>query len=118
MLGRSRPGCAIPSIHVFLLSSIAAYTVSPVSACASMLVMIAAPQMLMKTAIVGGLDQPPSIGSFCSTTSAHRSRMAIRLERVRRQSLPDSVEEVRSCRRLVWLIQSGPGDRSGSDDGG
>src|ERR1051325_11547350 len=32
--------------------------------------------------------------------------------------LPDCVEEVRSCRRFVWLIQSGPGDRSAFDDGG
>src|SRR5215472_12491009 len=30
------------------------------------------------------------------------------------RSRADSVEEVRSCRRVVWLIQSGPGDRSGS----
>src|ERR1700730_14791386 len=29
----------------------------------------------------------------------------------------DTVEEVGSCRRLAGLIQSGPGDRSGSDDG-
>src|SRR5258707_5759947 len=29
-----------------------------------------------------------------------------------------SVEEVRSCRRLAGLIQSGPEDRSGSHDGG
>src|SRR3982750_3456556 len=32
--------------------------------------------------------------------------------------LPDCGEEVRSCRRFVWLIQSGPGDRSAFDDGG
>src|SRR6266478_2089637 len=64
MLGRSRSGCAMPSIHVFLLSSIAAYTVSRASAGASVLLMIAAPQMLMKTAIVGGLDQPPSEDLF------------------------------------------------------
>src|SRR5207248_500057 len=32
--------------------------------------------------------------------------------------LPDSVEEVRSCRRWAELIQSGPGDRSECDDGG
>jgi hypothetical protein len=53
-------GMCDASIHVFLLSSIAAYTVSRASAGASVLLMIAAPQMLMKTAIVGGLDQPPS----------------------------------------------------------
>src|SRR5437764_14472440 len=33
-------------------------------------------------------------------------------------SWPDTVEEVGSCQPLAGLIQSGPGDRSGSDDGG
>src|SRR5438309_1764642 len=33
-------------------------------------------------------------------------------------SCPDTVEEVRSCQRLAGLIQSGPGDRSWSHDGG
>src|SRR5947207_11081928 len=30
----------------------------------------------------------------------------------------DTVEEVGSCQTLAGLIQSGPGDRGGSDDGG
>ena len=45
-------------------------------------------------------------------------RAALRRGLIASPVLPDSVEEVRSCRRLVWLIQSGPGYRSGLDDGG
>src|ERR1043166_7948485 len=49
---------------------------------------------------------------MCSHTPAHLVNPAeCRLR-------GDCVEEVRSCRRFVWLIQSGPGDRSAFDDGG
>src|SRR3954464_13090055 len=83
MLGRSRSGCAIPSIHVFLLSSIAAYTVSRASAGASMLVMITAPQRLMKTAIVGGPRSAALIGSFCHESSANEPSGTARFSRAR-----------------------------------
>src|SRR5947209_642596 len=82
MLGRSRSGCAIPSIHVFLLSSIAAYTVSRASA-GTMLVMITAPQRLMKTAIVGGPRSAALIGSFCHESSANEPGGTTRFGRAR-----------------------------------
>src|SRR5882762_8473209 len=72
MLGRSRSGNAIPSTQVFLLSSIAANTVSRASAAASVLLMIATPlKCLMKTAIVGGPRSAALIGSFCRESSAN-----------------------------------------------
>src|SRR2546430_14084003 len=97
MLGRSRSGCAMPSSHVFLLSSIAAYTVSRAPAVASVLLMIAAPQMLMKTAIVGGLDQPPSWDLF--VTKARQMSRAERRALVEREApaLPISPQ----CRLLA-----------------
>src|SRR5438270_10020952 len=73
---------------------------------------------------------PGGLKLVSATTGTGATR---RLEIVRRSGRPpdladvsqgewplrgDTVEELGSCQPLAGLIQSGPGDRSGSDDGG
>src|SRR6266550_2658221 len=82
MLGRARSGCAIPNTQVFLLSSIATYTVSRASAAASVVVMVAAPRMCedgdRRSARSAAL-----IGSFCHESSANEPSGTARFSRAR-----------------------------------
>src|SRR5262244_509439 len=68
MLGQSRSGRAMPNTQLFLLSSIAAYTVrgDPTVSCLA----IAAGSLADEAAIVKELDWPPFIGSFWHESSA------------------------------------------------
>src|SRR5215813_4431737 len=67
MLGRSRSGRAMPNTQLFLLSSIAAYTVrsDPTVSCLA----IPAGSLADEAAIVRELDWPPFIGSFWHESS-------------------------------------------------
>src|SRR5215472_16811931 len=105
MLGRSRSGRAMPNTQLFLLSSIAAYTVrrDPTVSCLA----IAVGSVADEAAIVRELDWPPFIGSFWHESSATEPGGA---------NIP--AMSVAGAPPLISVSQAGRDQRGGSCDYG
>src|SRR5215471_18695078 len=117
MLGRSRSGRAMPNTQLFLLSSIAAYTVrsDPTVSCLA----IAAGSLADEAAIVRELDWPPFIGSFWHESSATEPSGTARDGRAREPraaNLP--AMPVAGGVAVVSLPEAGRGQCRGSCDHG
>src|SRR5215472_4295101 len=117
MLGRSRSGRAMPNTQLFLLSSIAAYTVrsDPTVSCLA----IAAGSLADEAAIVRELDWPPFIGSFWHESSATEPGRTARDGRAHEPGAANiPAMSVAGAPPLISVSQAGRDQRGGSCDYG